>query len=182
MDRRFDQLSPVMEGFENPTMATVFREMLKVTPTKKKSSRGPKIPVATSSDGTCPPVNSVSSNPGGDSVETAQKVAFLRSILTEQRATTDSLLDSAKKMGPVAQKLVAKKAAYDAAFESDLVAPLPNISGTLQGFTLFFFVLSYFSLAIVVSIMSGSATAGLRVFGGFIIGFIVAIALISRLG
>jgi hypothetical protein len=179
-----DRLSPVMEGFSNPTMATLFQEMLKVAPHTTKNSRGPKTIVA-SKDGTCPtaPVSAAktpSSSDGGD------KIAFLKSILNEQKETADSLMDSAKKMGPVAQKLVAQTAAYDAAFESDVLAPMPKMSGTLQGFTLFFFIMSYFSLAIIVSIMTNQATGNvntaLKTFGMFLIGFFVGIALIIRLG
>lgn len=185
-----DHLSPVIEGFENPTMATLFREMLTVNPVSKKNSRGPKTAVATSKDGSCPPASkpaSSSPTPSAGSGSTAQqKIAFLKSILSEQRATADSLMESAKKMGPVSQKLIAQNTAYEAAFESDLVAPMPGISGTLQGFTLFFFVLSYFALAIVVSILvsqtSGNTSDALKIFGMFIIGFLVALGLIARLG
>ena len=63
-------------------------------------------------------------------------------------------MESAKKMRPVAQKLAVQKKAYDAAFESDLVAPMPNTSGTLQGFTLVFFVVAFLSLAIVASVLT----------------------------
>ena len=180
-----EHLSPVMEGFENPTMSTLFREMLKITPVSKSNSRGPKIPVATSKDGTCPPANSQASPTTASYDSSAsQKIAFLKSILSEQRATADSLMDSAKKMGPVSQKLVAQKGAYDAAFETDLVAPLPNTSGTLQGFTLVFFTLAFFSLAIVVSILvnqtTGNAQTAAKVFGGFVIGYIVLLAFISN--
>jgi len=183
-----EHLSPVMEGFENPTMATVFQEMLKITPVKNSRGRGPKsaITASASSSGSCPPSSaapSTSSTPmplSGSS--TSEKIAFLKSIITEQKTTADSLMDSAKKMGPVAQKLSTQKAAYDAAFESDLVAPMPNTSGTLQGFTLVFFTLALFSLAIVSSILAGNAVSGLATFAGFTIAYVVSLALISRYG
>jgi hypothetical protein len=185
-----DHLSPVIEGFENPTMATLFREMLTVNPSvSKMSSRGPKTAVATSKDGSCPPASNSASSPptaSGSGSTPQQKIAFLKSILNEQKATADSLMESAKNMGPVSQKLVAQTAAYDAAFESDVTSPMPNISGTLQGFSLFFFILSFFSLAIVSSIMTnhatGSTSAALKTFGMFLITFIVAIAIIIRIG
>lgn len=182
-----ENLSPVMEGFENPTMSTLFREILKITPVSKSNSRGPKIPVATSKDGTCPPTNSQGAPATASSgSSTSEKIAFLKSILSEQKATADSLMDSAKKMGPVSQKLVAQKGAYDAAFESDLLAPLPNTSGTLQGFTLVFFTMAFFSLAIVVSILvnqtTGNAQTAVKIFGGFIIAYIVTLSLISKYG
>ena len=181
-----EHLSPVMEGFENPTMSTLFREMLKITPVSKSNSRGPKIPVVTSKDGTCPPANSQGASATSSSTytTTSEKIAFLKSILSEQRATADSLMDSAKKMGPVSQKLVAQKGAYEAAFETDLLAPLPNTSGTLQGFTLVFFTLAFFSLAIVLSILvnqtTGNVQTAAKVFGGFVIAYIVSLAFISK--
>jgi len=185
-----EHLSPVMEGFENPTMSTLFREMLKVTPVKTRSGRGPKNAVGVAASGDCPPSSSpppptlTATASSGSS--TSEKIAFLKSILTEQKATADSLMDSAKKMGPVSQKLVAQKDAYDAAFETDLVAPIPNTSGTLQGFTLVFFTLAFFSLAIVASILtnqtSGSASSAVKIFGGFVIAYVVSLALISKYG
>jgi len=143
MTKWSDNLSPVMEGFNNPTMNAVFNGM--ITPIQNSSYTD---------------------------------TTFLKSILTKQKATADSLMDSAKKISPVAQKISAKIAAYDTAFETDIPAPLPNINGTLQGFVLFFFVLSFLSLAIVLSIRMNSV----YVFGGFAILFIVALGLIIRLG
>lgn len=184
-------LSPIMEGFENPTMATLFQEMLKITPPSNKNNlRGSKTNVSTSTSGTCPPARSQAVAPStastGSNSSSSQKIAFLKSIINEQKATADSLMESAKNMGPVSQKLVAQTAAYDAAFESDVTSPMPNISGTLQGFSLFFFILSFFSLAIVSSIMTnhatGSTSAALKTFGMFLITFIVAIAIIIRIG
>jgi hypothetical protein len=184
-----EYLSPVMEGFSNPTMATVFREMLMITPVEKSKGRGPKTPIGTSSDGTCPPPRSepqTATSGSGSGSTRSEKIAFLKSILKEQRDTADSLMESAKTMAPVAQKIMAQKGAYEAAFESDILAPMPNTSGTLQGFTLVFFTLAFFSLGIVVSIMTNQATgkvdAALKMFGGFIIAYIVSISLISKYG
>ena len=183
-----EHLSPVMEGFENPTMATVFREMLKITPVKNSRGRGPKsaITASGSSTGSCtqaPPT--LTATTSGTS-STSEKIAFLKSILTEQKNTADSLMESAKKMGPVAQKLSTQKGAYDAAFESDLVAPMPNTSGTLQGFALVFFTLAFFSLAIVSSILTNHATgnpaSAFTTFGGFIIAYVVSLGLLSKYG
>jgi hypothetical protein len=184
-----EHLSPVMEGFENPTMATVFREMLKVTPVKRSNGRGPKTAVGATVSGSCPssntqPAAGTASPSFGSSA--SEKIAFLKSIINEQRATADSLMDSAKKMGPVSQKLVAQKHAYDAAFESDLLAPMPNTSGSLQGFTLVFFTLAFFSLAIVASILtnqaSGSVSSAVKIFGGFVIAYVISLSLISKYG
>lgn len=181
------QFSPLIEGFENPTMATLFREMLKVSPVPKSNSRGPKISVATSKDGSCPPTSGNQAPPAAASSSTTQsKIAFLKSILSEQKDTADSLMESAKKMGPVAQKLVAQKDAYDAAFETDLIAPMPNTSGTLHGFTLVFFTLAFFSLAIVASILTNHATgnvnSALTTFGIFLVVFFVAVGIIVKFG
>lgn len=182
-----EHLSPVMEGFENPTMSTLFREMLKITPTTKSNSRGPKTAVATSKDGTCKPaVPDAAAVTSSSSSSTGEKIAFLKSILSEQKKTADSLMESAKKMAPVSQKLTAKTKAYDAAFESEEVSPMPNISGTLQGFTLVFFTLAFFSLAIVASILTNQATgnvnSALKTFGGFFMLYCVAVGMIIRLG
>lgn len=183
-----EHLSPVMEGFENPTMSTLFREMLKITPTTNSKSRGPKTAVATSKDGTCPPSASAAAPAAtaSSSSSVAEKIAFLKSILSEQKKTADSLMESAKKINPIAQKLTAKTAAYDAAFESEQVAPMPNISGTLQGFTLVFFSLAFFSLAIVASIITSQATgnvnSALKTFGGFFMVYCIAVGMIIRYG
>lgn len=180
-----EHLSPVMEGFENPTMSSLFQEMLKITPVPKSKSRGPKIQVVRAKDGVCPAVIPQAAATPLSST-TSDKIAFLKSILTEQKANADSLMDSAKKMGPVSQKLIAQKTAYDAAFESDLLAPMPNTSGTLQGFTLVFFTLAFFSLAIVASILtnhaSGNTSSAVTIFGGFFIAYVISLSLISRYG
>jgi len=148
-----DHLSPIMEGFGNPTMDSVFREMLK---TKTSGS-------------------TVTAN-----------VAFFKDLIQQQKDLADSLMQSAKKIGPVIQRKVSSESAYDAAFESDITAPLPNTSGTLQGFTLFFFILSFTCLAIVFSIninyVSGNTTYAVYTFLSFIFLFVLAMSLITRLG
>lgn len=121
-------------------------------------------------------------DPGQD--RGANKIAFLKTAIKEQRALADSLMESAKKMGPVSQKLSADTQAYQAAFETDVITPVPDIGGTLQGFTLIFFVVSFFSLAIIMSILvnqkTGSVKPALFTFGMFILTFIVAIFIIIR--
>ena len=148
-----DHLSPIMEGFNNPTMNSVFREMLKTT-TSGSTITG--------------------------------NVAFLESLVKQQKDLADSLMQSAKKIGPVIQRKIDTDEAYDAAFESDLTAPLPNISGTLQGFTLFFFILSFACLALVFSIninyVSGNTLYAVYTFICFIFLFILSMSLITRLG
>ena len=114
-----DHLSPIIEGFNNPTMKTVFGELLQVSSNSKLNS---------------------------------EKISFLKSILTQQRLTTDSLMKSAKKIGPISQKITNKDVSYNAAFESDIAAPIPNMSGTLQGFTFVFFIICSHSYTIDKSV------------------------------
>jgi hypothetical protein len=115
----------------------------------------------------------------------ANKIAFLKTAINEQRVLADSLMESSKKMGPVSQKLSADTRAYQAAFETDIITPQPQTGSTLQGFTLIFFIISFFSLAIIMSILvnqkSGSVNSALFTFGMFIIVFIIAIYMILRL-
>jgi len=148
-----DHLSPVMEGFSNPTMTSVFREMLKMS-------------------------NSQTS--------TGQNVEFLKNIVEEQKRSADALMESAKKIGPVSQTIKASDDAYTAAFETDVVAPMPTMSGTLQGFTIFFFTVSFISLSIVLSVsvnlMSGNTSYAVYTFIFCIVSFLVISSLIARLG
>lgn len=148
----WDQLSPIMEGFTNPTMDSVFRGMLQTTVASDIPTR----------------------------------VTFLKNLIEQQEDLANSLMASAKKIGPISQRKIIKDNANDGAFESDTVAPLPNTSGTLQGFTLVFFILSFLTLAIVFSIninyISGNTTYAVYTFICFIVLFIVAMALIIRFG
>jgi len=113
-------------------------------------------------------------------------LGFLESLLQQQKNLAISLMASTKILLPRSQKKKNSSVAYDAAFESDITAPLPNASGTLQGFTLFFFILSYFSLAIVFSIninqLTGNTMYAVYSFLAFIFMFIVSISLITRFG
>ena len=79
----------------------------------------------------------------------ANKIAFLKTAINEQRVLADSLMESSKKMGPVSQKLSADTRAYQAAFETDIITPQPQTGSTLQGFTLIFFIISFFSILTV---------------------------------
>jgi hypothetical protein len=148
-----DHLSPIMEGFDNPTMDTVFGELLQVSSNSKLNS---------------------------------EKISFLKSILTQQRTTADSLMKSAKKIVPISQKIMNSDGAYDAAFESDITAPLPKMSGTLQGFTLVFFIISFISLAIIacilVSQLSNNTNHTITAIVIFIVLMIVSMSLIIRYG
>ena len=192
-----DTLSPVMEGFENPTMATLFQEMLKVdvireTPQKRNLTRTPGTSAgsAASNNAACRTTTRGTTSNTASGSDTAngtssEKVAFLKSILLEQREMADSLMKTAKKMGPVSQTVLAKKSAYQAAFETEEQAALPNSSGTLQGFAILFFLLSFFSLAILSSIItsqSAGLTGAAKTFGAFFVVFLVAYGLLTRVG
>ena len=146
-----DHLSPVMEGFSNPTMDSVI-QILKTNSTSNFT----------------------------------QNLQFLKSLVQQQRELADSLMSSAKKISPVSQNIATSENAYDAAFETDVIAPIPNISGTLQGFTLVFFVLSFFSLAIISSIyinlLSNNNTLSIYAFLGFILIFVVFFIFMPRFG
>jgi len=245
-----DHLSPIMEGFNNPTMDSVFREMLKTTPispgkpltyvqggdvltynnlsqivvlndnffpeppggvgymitganvqpdtkvvnyrfgTSNPSSRYNVIFLDLSK-----PITAIDSNQifyysaqmkRAPIPNVPERVKFLEDLIKQQKDLADSLMQTAKKIGPVIQRKVSTENAYDAAFESDITAPLPNTNGTLQGFTLFFFILSFTCLAIVFSIninyVSGNTSYAVYTFISFIFLFIFAIYLINRLG
>lgn len=146
-----DHLSPVMEGFSNPTMDSVIQIL-------KTNSTG----------------------------DFTTNLEFLKSLVKQQRELADSLMSSAKKISPVSRNIVSSEEAYDAAFETDVTAPIPNISGTLQGFTLVFFTLSFLSLAIVSSIhvnqLSGNSAFAIYAFLGFILIFFAVLVFMPRFG
>lgn len=184
-----DHLSPYSrEGFANPTMDNIFHDMLKIPVIKTKSSSKGTRKSTIATDGSCVPASS--STVGSDTTSqistTLEKTAFLKSILTEQKKTAESLMNSAKHLQPFSQKVAALDSAYSASFESDIQAPLPNRSGTLQGFTIVFFFLSYIALAIVMSVIvnqvTGNTGTSVKVFAVFVVGFFVSIALLSRFG
>jgi hypothetical protein len=112
--------------------------------------------------------------------------AFLQELLQQQTELAASLIQTAQRIILNSQKKDKSEAAYDAAFETDITAPLPNISGTLQGFTLFFFILSYFSLAIVscvnINQLTGNTMNAVYSFMGFLFMFFILMVLITRFG
>jgi len=111
-------------------------------------------------------------------------VSFVRDLLEQQSDLAKSLLVSAKRLFPYNK--TSADSAYDAAFEAEVPAPLPNISGTLQGFTLFFFTLSYLCLSIVFSIninqLTGNTMYAVYSFIGFLFMFVISMILINRFG
>ena len=148
----WDQLSPVIEQFTNPTLnQAFFNSMLGETVSKVTT-----------------------------------RVNFIKNYIEQQKDLADSLMLNIKRLSPISQLKVKKDLASDAAFESDITSPLPNISGTLQGFTLFFFVLSFFSLAIIFSLninnISGNTSYAVFTFIAFLFLFIISVAMITRFG
>jgi hypothetical protein len=162
--------APYSEGFDNPTMDNIFSNLLKTPAFTHTATRKPtgnsSIPAETSMIG--------------------GQVAFLEQILLDQGATVDSLMDTAKKLGPIAQVAATSEDAYDAAFESDIAGTLPNKSGSLQGFTLIFFYLSLFCLAVVSSItvnqVTGLTSSAVTSFTIFMIIMVLSTAVIIRYG
>jgi hypothetical protein len=157
-------LAPVTEGFAD--MESIFQNLLRVSPITNTKTMMPVNPATP--------------------VQTSQQVAFLREMLKDKKESADSLLDTAKRISPASKAIVALESAYDASFESEVAAPLPNSSATLQGFTLIFFIISFFSLAIVASVyannLSGNTNDALVTFGIFLLIFIVCFALVRRFG
>jgi hypothetical protein len=185
-----------IEGFANPTMESVFQDLLTVKIPSNKHLRRSMI----SSDTSIPSVQSVGNTCNTASskdqlttvsqmesdVDSGQQTSFLRSILVQQRDSVKSLLETAKMIGPVAQKIEQKEQAYDAAFESDRQAVAPLGGGNIQGFALLFFIVSFIAFTIVCTIAVNELTHSHYVAGGAFIGFlilgIVFMALIVRLG
>jgi len=157
-------LAPIKEGFTN--MDLIFENLLTVNPITRKKSMMPVNPNAVP--------------------ETSGQVAFLKEMLIDKKATADSLMDTAKKISPASQTITALETAYDAAFESEVASPLPNSSGTLQGFTLIFFIISYFSLVIVASVytnnLTGNTSDAIKIFAIFTLVFFIVFGLLTRFG
>lgn len=157
-------LAPVKEGFAD--MDLIFQNLLNVSPITNTKTMMPVNPATPA--------------------QTSEQVAFLREMLKDKKDSADSLLDTAKRISPASKTILALETAYDASFESDVAAPLPNSSATLQGFTLIFFIVSFFSLAIVASVytnnLTGNTNDALVTFGIFLLIFILSFALVRRFG
>jgi hypothetical protein len=86
----------------------------------------------------------------------------------------------------VANTVVEKEKAYNAAFQSKIPAPTPSYGSTLQGFAFILFFWSYIALAIVITIFANGTTGSSAVGAGTMIGFAVVgvlmFSLIKRFG
>ena len=115
-----------------------------------------------------------------------EQSSFLRNLLLQEKAAVDSLMNTAKRLGPVAKKIEQMESAADASFESTVKAPSPMLGSTLQGFILLLFTVSYVALALVTCIMvnmiteSGGKAAA--TFAGFVILAIILATVIIRFG
>ena len=160
--------APYKEGFENTgTMATVFSQLLTVLPTSNTYKGSGRTTSQTTSscsttDTSTPPVTLGS--------EPADQVSFLHSLLITQKNTAISLMNTAKRIGPSAQKVLQAESAYNSAFESDIQT---NTSGTFQEFILIFFIVSFCALAFVTIVMVYATTRSGRITAGTLVGFIL---------
>ena len=106
---------------------------------------------------------------------------FLKTIIDNEKKALESLMRVAAKIGPVANTVVEKEKAYNAAFQSKIPATLPTYGSTLQGFAFILFFWSYIALAIVITIFANGTSGSSAVGGGTMIGFAVVGVLIFSL-
>lgn len=179
------------EGFENPTMSKVFTDLLTVqAPTRRFNSLAKRATGSNNkSEAVCPVPVTVQRNiltSQNENDVKAETTSFLKTLLIQERKTVDSLISTAKRISPVTKQISRAEEAYDAAFESDIKAPLPRIGKTLQGFAVLLFFVSYLSLAIIGSIGINIITKNGRAAGGAFAGFVVLgfilLAVITHLG
>lgn len=142
------------------------------------------------SGSSCPPtsgtVTSTSgTGPGGSVNPSAAPTAFLKTLLDQERATADSLMDTAKRISPVVQTLEPVAEASDAAFEGSAPVEIPKPGATLQGFAVLLLVLSYVAFTLVFTIFinhttQNAYTAG-KTFAGLVFLGFISYTLIVRL-
>jgi hypothetical protein len=111
---------------------------------------------------------------------------FLKAIIQSEQSTVKSLLKTASRIGPVAQKVAEKEAAYDADFIDNTAARLPGGASTLQGFTFALFFGSYIAFIIVivmyVNAITGSGLKAGLTFLAFLIVGVILVAVVKRFG
>lgn len=170
-----------IEGFENLDMNNVFNSLLRITPAPPSGRRTSSS--SNSGSGACPPTGQTPLSISDSN--TPQSTSFLKTMLIQQRDATKALMNTAKRIGPATQKVVQMEEAYSTAFENDLQAALPDTGGTLQGFVLLFFLVSYGALTLVSSIMTyvvyGSIKNALGIFAAFILAAMIIISLLARI-
>jgi len=168
-----------VEGFTGSPMPTdimqsMFNQMLQITPAEEVPIR--KIGYGSTkgaTDSKCPPQPSPPVLSGVGSGRSPVSSAFLKTLLKQQLDAANSLMVTAKAINPVEKTVTQMDAAYDAAFESDVKAGMPYPGQTLQGFAVLLFVFSYFSLAILATIMVNATTLNPTKAAGTFVGFVV---------
>ena len=177
------------EGFTN-----LFSDILKVpNPSLTRHSKPPNSGSRSRSSRTCRTgrlgPNSIYGRNSGNtlaSVTPKTPSPLLKQIILNEKDTVESLLKVAAKIGPVVNTIVEKEKAYDAAFESEVPAPLPSYGSSLQGFALLMFFVSYGALMIVLAIYINATTNNAAMAGGAFVGLLIlafiVMALIRRYG
>lgn len=111
-----------------------------------------------------------------DGVE--KKRPFLDGAIIQQQQSIKALSTLAGQLAPLAQKMADIQLASNAGFES--TAPTHSI-GTLQGFILLFFVVSFVVLAVVSTFMVNAISGGNAAAGTFAAFIVVALAVFAVL-
>lgn len=129
---------------------------------------------------------SVGSGIAGTNQVITPDTPFLKDVLKNEEDTVKTLLKVAAKIGPLAQTVIQKEEAYDAAFETTEASPIPGPSGTMQGFALIMFFASYLILAIVMTIYVFQSSESEYKAGAtmiiFIVGGAIVLSVLGRLG
>ena len=172
-----------IEGFENLDMQHVFKSLLTVTP-PRPTSRTTRSG-SSSGSGACPSTEQTPLSMS-DGMTPPAPTSFLKTMLIQQRDATKALINTAKRIGPATQTAVQMEQAYTTAFENDLQAALPDAGGTLQGFILLFFIVSYSALTLVSTVMVNLVTGSLgkagATFAAFVLVAILTAVILARLG
>jgi hypothetical protein len=169
-----------MEGFENPTMSKIFTDLLTVQAPSRTFHNTTNRATSSNNknEAVCPVPVTIQRNiltSQNENDVKAEPTSFLKTLLLQERKTVDSLISTAKRIGPVTKQI-----------ESDIKAPIPRIGKTLQGFAVLLFFVSYISLAIIGSIAINVITKNGRIAGGAFAGFVVLgfilLAIVTHLG
>lgn len=111
---------------------------------------------------------------------------FLKEIIIKEKQTVEKLLANAAKISPMADLIVKREEASDAAFETAEPVSIPGPSKTLQGIALFFFFGTYMVLLIVLTTYIHTTLNDIyktgMVIGIFLIGAAIILSLLVRLG
>ena len=143
----------------------------------------------------CPPPTSgagasgttgASGTAGTNNIEPSTPRPFLKEIITKEKQAVEKLLANAAKISPMADLIVKREEASDAAFETAEPVSIPGPSKTLQGIALFFFFGTYMVLLIVLTTYIHTTLNDIyktgMVIGIFVIGAAIILSLLVRLG